>query len=67
MNCNKCINHRIIPGDRHLSCTNYNAIIKLILNTPRRYMMWPFNFDPIWITDCDGYQEKLNASNSRKE
>lgn len=26
------------------------------------WFMWPTNFDPIWLKNCDGYEEKENDS-----
>lgn len=25
------------------------------------WFMWPTNFDPIWLNNCDGYEEKEDA------
>ena len=25
------------------------------------WFMWPMNFDPIWLKNCDGYKEKENG------
>lgn len=25
------------------------------------WAMWPMNFDPIWIENCDGYEEQING------
>lgn len=25
------------------------------------WFAWPFNFDPTWLEECDGYEEKPNG------
>lgn len=26
------------------------------------WFMWPVNFDPVWLLNCDGFQEKENLT-----
>jgi hypothetical protein len=56
--CYKCKHRRSIPGDAHSECTNIKATatgnehgIKM------GWFLWPFNFDPVWLKSCDGFEK----------
>lgn len=57
--CYKCIHRRILVGDAHSLCTNMDAKVQGNSHGVQRgWFMWPFNFDPIWLDQCDGFKEK---------
>jgi len=66
IDCYKCKFRRNIPGDCHSSCSHpnvgENAVEKLgIQGSPHGirngWFMWPFNFDPVWLQNCNGFSE----------
>lgn len=43
---------------------NINALKKLNIQADaygiqRGWFNWPYNFDPVWLRNCDGYKEKI--------
>lgn len=57
--CYKCIHRRNVPGDRHSSCMNIHADVDAELHGIKKgWFIWPFNFDPIWLINCNGFKEK---------
>lgn len=49
-----------IPGDAHKRCVNTTAKVKgHETGIKNGWFFWPFNFDPTWLIDCDGYEEKV--------
>lgn len=60
MDCYTCKYRGTVPGDRHSSCSNRTA--RIVANphgVANGWCYWPYNFDPIWIDTCDGYEEKV--------
>ena len=58
-NCFNCQFSRTIPGNCHLMCTNGNAnVIGASSGIRNGWFNWPYNFDPIWLRDCDGFTAK---------
>lgn len=66
-NCYKCDYRGMVPGDAH-SCCNHpevkqgDAAKKLnIKGHPQGirsgWFNWPYNFDPTWLVNCDGFKE----------
>lgn len=31
------------------------------------WFMWPTNFDPVWLENCDGFKEKISSKIESKE
>lgn len=57
--CYDCKFRREIPDDAHSACMNRDAIVKGHEHGIRKgWFLWPFNFDPVWVTECDGFQRK---------
>lgn len=61
MNCNKCVfNTGRVPGSsHHIGCGNILA--NVVVNKhgfDNGWVLYPINFDQIWIKSCDGYSEK---------
>jgi hypothetical protein len=57
--CYECKHRKDLPGDCHSSCENIDA--KVIGDPWGRKMgwfFWPFNFDPVWLKSCDGFEIK---------
>lgn len=58
-NCYKCIYRRSVPGDCHSSCANEYARVTGDAHGIRSgWFFHPYNFDPIWLKECDGYKSK---------
>lgn len=72
MECWNCKHSRSIPGDCHLDCQeglrqcfarepNEPVTIKVALNehgVRNGWAHWPFNFDPIWVTECNSFKAR---------
>jgi hypothetical protein len=57
--CYKCAHRRELPGDSHSLCVNLTAHVTGAEHGIRRgWFSWPFNFDPIWLNTCDGFEAK---------
>jgi len=57
-NCYKCIHRRTIPGDYHSRCEKKDANVKGNEHGRRHgWFFWPFNFDPVWLEKCDGFEK----------
>ncbi len=68
--CYECKHRGSIPGNTH-SCCNHPAIkdesIKLNVTADdhgikKGWVIWPWNFDPIWLTNCDGFENKADKT-----
>lgn len=68
--CTKCKWRQSIQGDEHISCGHpfsdpMNNGNLNIVGSPHGiehgWFMWPFNFDPTWLLNCNGFEEKQNG------
>ena len=63
--CETCIYKAHLPGTHHVSCANKIAIaIGDEHGIKNGWFYHPFNFDPIWLKYCDGYEENNGKINS---
>jgi hypothetical protein len=64
-NCYECIHRRKVPGDAHSQCCHpHTANLKVVGNPvgiQNGWFMWPFNFDPTWLRECNGF-ESVNSA-----
>lgn len=60
--CYTCVHRRTIPGDCHSSCAAPNGtIVKGDTHGVKSgWFMYPYNFDPIWLMECNSYLLKPN-------
>jgi hypothetical protein len=66
--CYKCVHRLDIPGDCHSRCNNHGAKVTGHKQGVRQgWFNWPFNFDPVWLTTCDGFSDKPEDRKDRKE
>ena len=57
-NCYKCVHRRTIPGDCHSKCNNIKAKVGGEAHgIMSGWFNWPYNFDPVWLTSCDGFSD----------
>jgi len=57
--CYKCKHRRDILGDCHSSCLNVRArVVGNEHGIRHGWFFWPFNFDPVWLVSCDGFESK---------
>jgi len=57
--CYQCKYREEIPGDAHSRCGNKNTHVKGDKHGIKNgWFSWPFNFDPIWLKECDGFIKK---------
>jgi hypothetical protein len=60
--CYDCVHRQAFPGSCHSFCTNKIALVKGddhgIANG---WFYHPFNFDPVWLIYCDGFEDKKRA------
>lgn len=56
--CYKCVHKLDIPGDAHSRCNNFNANVKGDpIGIKRGWFMWPLNYDPTWLQECNGFSD----------
>lgn len=56
-NCYKCIHRRDLIGDCHSSCVSKTAHVKgNPVGLRGGWFSWPYNFDPVWLLECDSYE-----------
>jgi hypothetical protein len=61
-NCYDCEHRRTIPGDCHSSCANTLAKVTGEKHGIKNgWFNWPFNFDPNWLTSCDGFKKTIRS------
>jgi hypothetical protein len=72
--CYKCKHRQSIPGNAHSKCMSKSAIKFIVENIPNvgailplkinkyglenGWALWPFDFDPIWLSECQLFEEK---------
>lgn len=59
--CYACAHRGTVPGSVHSSCNNPMAVVSADQHGIR--MGWfahPFDFDPCWLTSCDGFDPKVS-------
>jgi len=57
--CYECAHRRDIPGDCHIQCANKSAdVTGNPVGIRHGWFEWPFNFDPTWLSSCNGFQPK---------
>lgn len=66
-NCYECSKRRTIAGSCHSSCSfDFNGV-KLPDKDPHGvkngWCYFPFNFDPIWLGECEGFAAKESGGN----
>ena len=55
-NCYECVHRGPVAGDAHSCCNNPVAVVTGDAHGIRKgWFMHPFNFDPVWLTSCDGF------------
>ena len=66
-NCYKCIHRGDVPGDAHSQCHHPDAapaqsrmlsVKGHIHGIQSGWFNWPYNFDPTWLLECNGFKAK---------
>ena len=61
-NCYKCSHRRSIPGDAHSYCKHPQPKDIRIKGHPQGikggWFRYPYNFDPTWLLECNGFKDK---------
>lgn len=66
--CYKCVHRRDLPGDSHSRCNNFQAKVKGdALGIRRGWFLWPLNFDPVWMLECDGFSADPKDNKSEQK
>lgn len=66
--CYKCVHRLDTSGSHHSRCNNYTAKVEANAHGVRMgWFIWPFNFDPVWLTKCDGFSDRPTDKKERKE
>jgi hypothetical protein len=66
--CYKCVHRLEVPGSCHSRCNNHAAKVSGHPHGMRMgWFMWPLNFDPTWLKACDGFSDKAEDKQPRKE
>jgi len=72
-NCYECKHRVNILGDCHSECKHPNAFLHMVAamaggskyskvranphGVTNGWFCWPFNFDPVWLEDCELFEE----------
>lgn len=57
-NCYDCKFRHDLTGDCHSFCSNSKADVSGNMHGIRSgWFNWPWNFDPTWLTECDGFKK----------
>ena len=60
-NCYNCKFRGELYGDCHSKCFNLSAKVKgNEYGKEMGWFLWPLNFDPTWLEECDGFESKIN-------
>lgn len=55
--CYHCVHRRHVPGDVHSSCNSSKAAVAGNTHGIKHgWFLHPYNFDPIWLEKCTGFQ-----------
>ena len=66
--CYDCVHRLTIPGNCHSRCNNVTAKVEGHEQGKRRgWFMWPLNFDPTWLLECDGFSDDPKDKKERVE
>lgn len=61
--CYKCKHRKDLVGDYHSSCQAKSAVVKGHPHGIKNgWFFWPYNFDPIWLVECNSFESKDNPS-----
>lgn len=74
-NCYDCKHRRDVPGDAHSQCAHPSIVSPSMIGDAIRrlnvtgdihgirhgWFFWPFNFDPVWLKTCDGFEPRKQA------
>jgi len=60
--CYHCQHRRELPGNAHSSCALSTMAPPVFhdLGLDMGWADWPFNFDPVWLQWCDGFEKVPN-------
>ena len=57
--CKDCKFIENVPGNTHKACSNENAnVAGTTLGITKGWFDWPYNFDPVWLISCDGFEQR---------
>lgn len=70
--CYRCKFRGTVPGSAHSTCRRANSedVLYLVLGSSSLnikgnphgiksgWFLWPLDFDPVWLENCDGFEER---------
>ena len=60
--CHKCVNRDPLPMTHHIQCLEPKALISGNARAAQKgWFHWPWNFDPVWLEECNKFEEKGNG------
>lgn len=70
--CYRCKHRRCIPGDAHSACGHPErlrwghepqrlVVVAHPYGVRNGFFSWPWNFDPIWLRECSGFEARAEA------
>lgn len=60
--CYECKYRDSVPGDSHSCCRNKLAVVIGDEHGVKNgWFFHPFNFDPVWLRYCDGFEKDLST------
>lgn len=66
--CYKCVHRLNVPGSTHSRCNNFQARATGHEHGIKNgWFLWPFNFDPTWLTSCNGFSDNPEDKKDRQE
>ena len=66
--CYSCIHRLPIDGHAHSACLSKNSNVTADpLGDEQDWFDWPYNFDPVWLRECDGYQQQEESHERQRQ
>ena len=67
--CYKCVFRRSILDNAHSRCEAPAGthVVGNSLGVRSGWFFWPYNFDPVWLKECDGFTPKQDAACEKEE
>ena len=59
--CYDCEYIAPIPGDEHIKCNCSKPDLKIkgdVIGIESGWFDWPYNFDPVWLIQCNGFKKR---------
>ena len=72
--CYRCLHRGHIPGNCHTKCTHPDVKDRSKMRIKGNeqgikggWFAWPYNFDPVWLENCDGFESTEKETNDEQD